>query len=159
MANAHRGETAFSAGGRDYYLVYGTWEIAEMQSALGFHRPDPFAPVTWEDVETKDGTKVRVELTWSERNARVLAAFDATFTNPGPGDLWKMVRIGLRRWEKANGKLGDAEFEAICDALGLVGLQGLHLQAVTNGLRASSPEDEADSKRAAAAASSISSGS
>ena len=153
MTNAHRGETAFSAGGRGYYLVYGTWEIAEMQSALGFHRPDPFAPVTWEEVEQKDGKKVRIELTWAERNQRMLTAFDGTFTNPGPGDLRRMVQIGLWRWEKANASLSDAEFEAICDALGLVGLQSLHLQAVTNGLRASSPEDEDAPKRAAAPAS------
>src|SRR3990172_3555067 len=123
MAIAHRGETAFSAGGRGYYLVYGTREIAEMQSALGFHRPDPFAPVTWEEVEQKDGKKIRVELTWAERNQRMLTAFDGTFTNPGPGDLRKMVQIGLRRWEKANASLSDAEFEAICDGLGLEALR------------------------------------
>jgi hypothetical protein len=159
MANAHRGETDFSAGGREYYLVYGTWEIAEMQSRLGFHRPDPYAPVTWEEVEQKDGQKVRVELTWAERNSRMLTAFDGTFTNPSPADLRTMVRIGLRRWEKLNGTLSEAQFESICDALGLVGLQTLHLQAVTNGLRASGPEDATEPKRAAAPASSTSSGS
>jgi hypothetical protein len=159
MPIAHRGETAFSAGGREYYLVYGTWEIAEMQSTLGFHRPDPYAPTTWEEVEQKDGQKLRVELTWAERNSRVLTAFDGTFTNPGPQDLRTMVRIGLHRWERLNGSL-DPQFEAICDALGLVGLQTLHLRAVTNGLRASSPEDEdVPKKRAAAPASSTLNGS
>ncbi len=50
MPNTYRGQTPFRALGREMFLVYRTQEIAAMQAALGFCRPEPltFKPETEE---------------------------------------------------------------------------------------------------------------
>lgn len=173
--NAHRGETPFRALGRDMFLVYGMEEIARMQAALGFRRPDPQLPVTIEVVPVserlKDGTLVvvldedtgepqtrRVVVDYAERHDRTIRAFDAAFMAPRVDDLVRCVRIGLRRWERTQPvPLSEHEFETLCDELGQVGLAELHARATLNGMRVpalSGSEDQDPNVPRAASASS-----
>lgn len=150
--NAHRGETPFRALGRDMFLVYGMEEIARMQAALGFRRPDPQLPTTIETVPLsrrledgslgavlgEDGQPAtrRVIVDYAERHERTIRAFDAAFMAPRIDDLIRCVRIGLRRWERTQpAPLTEEEFEMLCDELGQVGLAELHAQATLNGMR------------------------
>lgn len=159
MANEHRGETPFRALGRDYYLVYGTRELANIRTALGFRRPDPMAPTTIEDVESeievelpgepgkwqKQRQRKTITVGFALRNQRVLEAFEAVFMNPGPDELLIMVREGLRRWEKETGhQITPEEFEGLTDRIGELRL--LHFRAVSTSIRQSDGggEGEAD---------------
>jgi len=168
MANLVRGEVPFSAGGRDLFLAYGTREIAEVQAALGFRRPDPFQPDVAEEVDTpveeRPGVqkvdagglpvfrRLRVLVDASERQRRMLAAFEAALMNPDPEALLTFIRVGLRPWERQSGaKLSDEAFHAITQALGLVQLKTLHFQAVSFGSYLKG--EEADEGKAAGAAS------
>lgn len=153
MANQHRGQTPFRALGRDMYLVYGTRELAEAWSALGFRRADPLAPQLVEDRDepVRDGAtgdpvldeaglprfvRRRAFLDAAARQQRVQEAFDACFSNPEIPARRTCVRIGLQRWEKeAGARLPDDEFERMCDELGLDGLSALHVAAFINAVR------------------------
>lgn len=143
--NEHRGDVPFRALGRELFLAYRTSGLAKMQSALGFRRPDPLAAPTWEEIVTEEeledvtdpGKWVKTAVTkrqligFTERQARILSAFEAVFLNPGPGDLLVMVRIGLEPWEKQTGtKLTDEEFENLAIEFGQVGLRDLHFRTV-----------------------------
>lgn len=143
MANEHRGETPFVALGREMYVVYRTPELAAMRSALGFGRPDPLAAPRVEEIEVEEereveagkwekfAVKKRQVIGFAERQARLLAAFEATFMSPGPDDLMVMLREGLRPWEQVAGvKLSDEEFRRMVGELGFAGAQNLHLRAV-----------------------------
>ncbi len=158
MANQHRGQTGFRALGREMYLVYGTREIAEAWSALGFRRADPLAPPLAEerDEPALDKTtgnplvdetgpvfvRRRVLLDAATRQERVQEAFDAVFTNPEVPARRTCVRIGLRRWEREVGQpLSDEEFERLCDELGLGGLSALHVAAWINACRVPPAEE------------------
>jgi len=138
MPNEHRGEISFGALGRELFVVYGTREIAEAWSALGFRRPDPFQPVAFEEV---DGRRVRIG--FAERYQRVKDAFDAVFINPDPEALRKCIRCALGRWERQGGtKLSDVEFEQLCDEQGLAGLAKLHFTTYLSALKSSPVEGE-----------------
>lgn len=159
MANQHRGQTAFRALGREIYIVYGTREIAEVWSALGFRRADPLAPPVMEErdepaSDPKTGLAIRDEaglpvfvrrrvlLDAAERQMRIQEAFDAVFTNPDVPARRTCIRIGLRRWEKEAGQpLTEEQFEELCDELGLEGLNALHVAAWINACRVPPPTD------------------
>jgi hypothetical protein len=134
------------------YLVYGTRELAEAWSALGFRRPDPMAPPVAEewDEPLHDSTgaptldeqglprfvRRRGLVDVATRQQRVQEAFDACFTNPEIPARRTCVRVGLQRWEKEVGaKLSGDEFEALCDELGLDGLSSLHIATFVNSIR------------------------
>jgi hypothetical protein len=153
MANTYRGQTPFKALGREPYIVYGTREIAEAWTALGFRRPDPLAPPMVEDrdepmrdratgdpVLDEQGlqrfVRTRAYLDAAGRQQRVQEAFDACFSNPDVPARRTCIRIGLQRWEKEVGKrLTDDEFEQLCDELGVEGLAALHVGAFINAVR------------------------
>ncbi len=170
MPNAHRGETVFRALGREMFLVYGTREIAEAWTALGFRRPDPLAPATHEDVSVeevyeeepgKTAKRVvvrRVLVDFAARYERIKDAFDTVFLNPDPEALRKCIAIGLRRclasnpetvlleggrWEKRSG-LSDQQFDELCEQLTYSGLHALHVSTYLNCLRATPQADEGD---------------
>ncbi len=167
MANQHRGQTGFRALDREMYLVYGTSEIAEAWSALGFRRADPLAPPMAEErdepaLDRATGNPLhdeagpvfvrkRVLLDAATRQERIQEAFDAAFTNPEVPARRTCVRIGLRRWEKEVGQpLSDEDFERLCDELGLEGLSALHVAAWINACRvlpAKEPATEAGEGR------------
>ena len=133
MANLLRGEVPFSAAGRDLFLQYKTREVAEIQAALGFRRPDPFQPDTVEDVGvvlSTDpemlGTRQMI-IDADERQRRMVAAFEAAWMNPDPQAALVCFRIGLQPWERQTGtKLTDAAFHEIVDAVGLATLKLLN---------------------------------
>lgn len=159
MPNEHRGEVTFRALGRELFLVYGTREIAEAWSALGFRRPDPLQPVAFEEV---DGRRAKVG--FPERYQRTKDAFDIVFTNPDPEALRKILRIGLGRCERASGaKMSDGDFELLCDELGMAGLGALHVATYINALQSTpgaddgAAEDSDPNAQSAAPASSTSS--
>jgi len=146
VPNPHRGQTPFRALGREMYMVYGTRELAEAWSALGFRRPDPYAPPVaeeWDErAEGEDDRGLprfirrRGLVDAATRQQRVQEAFDATFTNPEIPARLTCVRIGLQRWEKeAGSRLTDDEFEKLCDELGLDGLSSLHIATFVNAIR------------------------
>jgi hypothetical protein len=153
VANQYRGQTAFRALGRELYLVYGTRELSEAWTALGFRRPDPLAPsiVEDQDVPVRDAAtgdpvldaqglpqfvRRRAFLDAAGRQQRVQEAFDACFSNPEIPARRTCLRIGLQRWEKETGtKLTDDEFERLCDELGIEGLSALHVAAFINAVR------------------------
>jgi hypothetical protein len=176
MANHHRGETSFRAGGRECFVVYGTREIAEIQTALGFRRPNPFEPPTYEDVqeeqtrELEPGKTVteivtkRIRVDYAERYRRVQDAFDGLWLNcfKDPGALRVCVRAGLQRWAAQaceGGKLTDEIFDAIADDLGLEGLAAVHAAAWMNASpdRPAGGEDSDPNPQSAESASSTSS--
>jgi len=179
VANQHRGQTPFRALGREMYLVYGVRELAEAWSALGFRRPDPYAPPLVEDrdepmrdPETDDPMldeqglprflRRRVYLDAAGRQQRVQEAFDACFSNPEIPARRTCIRIGLQRWEKeAGAPLTENEFELLCDDLGLEGLTALHVATFINAVRVPPMEgtqsESRDPKPSAVPASSMSS--
>lgn len=147
MANRHRGETPFRVGGREAFVFYGTRELAEMQSALGFRRPDPFAPaqIIEEDVRVDGGDgllRQKVLLDAKERQRRTLEAFDAALLNPDPVALFACLRIGMVRWEKANRPLTSDDWHGMLDALGLPRARQLHLEAILNSCFWTPPDEE-----------------
>lgn len=178
MPNPHRGQTPFRALDREMYLVYGTRELAEAWSALGFRRPDPYgAPIAEErDEPVRDPstgaqlldeqglgrfTRKRVLVDAADRQQRVQEAFDACFTNPEIPARRTCLRIGLGRWERETGaRLTDDEFERLCDELGLEGMSALHIAAFVNAVRVppvEGAEDRDPNARSAGPASSTSS--
>ncbi len=150
MANAHRGETPFKVGGRDLFVFYGTRELAEMQAALGFRRPDPFAPsvLIEEDVRLNGGDRVAhrsVLLDAKERQRKTLEAFDAALLNPDPEALFACLRIGVSRWEKAKSKILERdEWFEILNSLGLPKARQLHLEAIVNSCFFGTDQEGAD---------------
>jgi hypothetical protein len=178
MANIFRGEVPFKALGRDFFVRYGTREIAEVQAALGFHRPDPFLPEVAEEIdepvtEHVDG-KERPKLDASgqvfrrerrlvdadTRQRRMLSAFEATMMNPDPEAVLVFFRASLRPWERSEGhSISDATFHALVDALGMVRLKELHMGALAYGVYLKGLDqverEEGEGKAAAASASSI----
>jgi hypothetical protein len=129
------------------YLVYGTRELAEAWSALGFRRPDPLAPPVVEEWDEplrgepdEQGlprfVRRRGLVDAATRQQRAQEAFDAVFTNPDIPARRSCLRIGLQRWEKEAGvKLSDDDFERLCDDLGFEGLSSLHIAAYINAIR------------------------
>lgn len=161
MANHHRGETPFTVGGREAFVVYGTREIAEIQTALGFRRPSPLEPTRYEDVEVEKTTELepgktitqivteRVAVDFGERYRRVQAAFDGLWLNAFSDAtvLRTFLRHGLSRWAKGAckaGTLSDEEFEAIADELGVEGMYALHVAAWMNVSPTPRPQGEAE---------------
>lgn len=173
MANLIRGEVPFKASGRQLFVCYGTREIAEIQAALGFRRPDPFQPdvVEEEDVPVeedgqpkldKEGLQVfarrRTLVGAAERQRRMLAAFEACWMNPDPEAALVCFRIGLHPWERQSGtKLSDEAFHEIVRKIGLVRMKKLHYQAITFGSYLKGEEEdggEGEGKEVAASVSS-----
>lgn len=108
MANLLRGEVPFTALGCEMFVQYGTRELAEAQTALGFRRPDPQQPDLAEAVDEvveKDGVRTVQRLTVvvdaAMRQARMIKAFEACLMNPDPEAALIFFRIGLRPWERA----------------------------------------------------------
>jgi len=153
VPNPHRGQTPFRALGREMYMVYGTRELAEAWLALGFRRPDPYAPPVaeeWDELRRDPTTgepviderglplfsRRRGLVDAATRQQRVQEAFDACFTNPEIPARRACLRIGLQRWEReAGAKLSDDEFERLCDELGFEGMLSLHIAAYVNAIR------------------------
>jgi len=157
VANLLRGEVPFRAAGRDLFVCYGTRELAEIQTALGFRRPDPFQPDVAEEVDEpslKDGKpkldgkgmatfrKVRVLVDAAERQRRMLTAFEAAWLRPDPEAALVCFRISLRPWERESGaKLSEEEFHRIAQALGLARINLLHMEAIGHGIYLKGEED------------------
>lgn len=168
MANIIRGEVPFRASGRDMFVQYGTRELAEAQTALGFRRPDPHQPDVVEETDQpveelgEDGQsrvkrdeagvvyrKTRILVDAAVRQRRMIAAFEACWMQPDPEAALTCFRIGLRPWERKNGaRLSDEQFEAITRSLGLAKVHLLHLEAVSVGLYLKGEEEEGEGKAA-----------
>ncbi len=149
MANLNRGEVPFRASGRELFIQYGTREIAEAQTALGFHRPDPYQRDVVEESDEavqengkpkldKTGQQVfrrrRVLVDATERQRRMLAAFEACLMNPDPEAAMTFFRVGLGPWCRQTGvRLSDEGFWDIVKALGLTEINLLHFRAITYG--------------------------
>ncbi len=161
MANLIRGEVPFRAAGRELFLQYGTREIAEVQAALGFRRPDPFqADVVEEvDVAVEEGGKPKVDelgevfrrrrllVDASERQRRMVAAFEACWMDPDPEAAVVFLRYGLRPWERQSGaKLTEEAFHEIVRAIGLARMKTLHFQAIAFGIYLKGEEDGGESR-------------
>ncbi len=172
MPNTYRGETPFRALGREMFLVYRTQEIAAMQAALGFCRPEPLVKPTAEQVPAlnlrKNGfgqlehvldvdsralaaldaegspTMRTVIVDVKERRRRMVEAFDAAYMSPMASELLVMVRCGLGPWERDNGKLTDREFEQLCEDMGFAGLNQLHQESLQNSIATMLPAAESD---------------
>ncbi len=160
MANLIRGEVPFRASGRDLFVQYGTREIAEIQAALGFRRPDPFQPdvVQEVDIAVEEGGKPKVDelgevfrrrrilVDASERQRRMVAAFEACWMNPDPEAAVVFFRYGLRPWERQSGaKLTEEAFHEIVRAVGLTQMKTLHFQAISFGIYLKGEEDGGES--------------
>lgn len=168
MANLNRGEIPFRARGRELYLQYGTREIAEVQTALGFHRPDPYQPDTLEEIAEPvleggkpkldaEGMEVyrrrRVRVDAVERQRRMLAAFEACLMNPDPEATLVFFRIGLGPWQRATQtRLVDEGFYEVVRELGLNEIKLLHYKAITFGsyLKGEADEEEGEGKAGSA---------
>lgn len=164
MANLNRGEVPFKARGRDFYLQYTTREIAEAQTALGFHRPDPYQADTLEEVAElvrengqpkldAEGLEIyrkrRVMVDAVERQRRMIAAFEACLMNPDPEAAVIFLRIGLGPWQRAaNARLSEEGFQDIVRALGLNEIKFLHYKAISFGsyLKSEADEEEGEGK-------------
>jgi hypothetical protein len=166
VANLFRGEVPFKAAGRDLFVCYGTPELAEIQTALGFRRPDPFQPDRVEEVDepilerAKVGEKwverqkldeqqlpafrrTRVLVDHAERQRRMLAAFEAVWMQPDPEAALVIFRISLKAWERrVVTKLLDSEFAQIVRALGVTRINLLHMQAIAHGVYLKGEEEE-----------------
>ncbi len=161
MANLLRGQVPFKASGREMFICYGTREIAEAQTALGFRRPDPFQPDTVEEVGVQAGKDpggrptFRVEqrlIDAPERQRRMLAAFEAVLMNPDPEASLALFRVGLRPWTRETGqRLSDEQLAGVVDALGLVQIRLLHMQALSYGVYLKGEEQEENEGKAPAA--------
>jgi len=172
MANLLRGQVPFEAAGRALYLCYTTSEIAQIQTALGFRRPDPFQPDHVEEVDVpvmekvgdkggvrqkrdEKGPVFRLErkvIDAAERQARMISAFEACWMRPDPEASLIIFRIGLRQWEREKGtKLTDAGFDEIAQALGLGEINLLHMQAVAHGVYLNGQESDEGKAPAASA--------
>lgn len=174
MANPIRGQVPFKVLGRDFYIQYGTREIAEVQAALGFRRPDPQQPDTVEEVDVPvyldgneerpklddDGQQVfrrqRVLVNARERQRRMLAAFDACIMNPDPEAKVAFLRVGLRPWQREHpGRQYTEEWlQGIVQALGLTRIGMLHLEALAQGCYLTGEEADDEGKAEAASVSS-----
>lgn len=157
MANLIRGEVPFRAAGRDLFVYYGTREIAEVQAALGFRRPDPFQPDVVEEVDVaveEDGTpkldaaglptfkRTRVLVDATERQRRMLAAFEAAWMNPDPEAALVCFRVGLKAWERQSGaRLTDEAFHEVVRGAGLAQMKTLHYSAIVHGSYLKGEED------------------
>jgi len=162
VANLIRGEVPFRALGRELFIQYGTREIAEAQTALGFHRPDPYQPDVVEEVDEaveekgkpkvdKAGLQVfcrrRLLIDAGERQRRMLAAFEACLMNPDPEAALVFFRIGLGPWQRQSGThLSEEGFQDIVRALGLAEIKLLHFKAVTFGAYLKGEEEEGEGK-------------
>ena len=169
MANPIRGEVAFTAGGREMFVQYGTREIAAAQAALGFHRPNPQQPDVAEDVDVPvyaDGRpkldsrqrpvfrRQRVLVDARERQRRMIQAFDACLMNPDPEASVAFLRVGLHPWQRSTGsKHTEEAVQEIVQALGLERIRLLHMQALSLGcyLTGEEAEEEAEGKAETAA--------
>jgi hypothetical protein len=153
MANLIRGEVPFRAAGRDLFVQYGTREIAEAQTALGFHRPDPYQRDVVEEVDEAVAGKVdeaglqvfrrqRVLIDAAERQRRMVAAFEACVMRPDPEASVVFLRVGLQPWQRSTGtKLSDDDVWAIVNGLGLAAINLLHWKAISNGSYLKGEED------------------
>lgn len=166
MANIIRGEVPFRAAGRDLFVCYGTREVAEVQTALGFRRPSPHQPDVAEEVDEPveelgaDGQrkpktdalgvvyrKVRVLVDAAVRQRRMIDAFQAVWMQPDPDAALVCFRVGLQRWERQHGvKLSEQDFGAIVQALGLARIHLLHMEAVSVGLYLKGEEEDSEGK-------------
>lgn len=183
MANAIRGEAPFTVrGGEERFICYGTREIAEVQSALGFRRPDSQQPDVVEEIDEPifdtsgpkevgagmlgvpkqktDGKgrpvfrRTRVLVDAKERQRRMIAGFNACLLNPDPEAVLTFFRIGLGPWQrKLSVKLDHEAIMKIVDSLGLTRIQLLHQQALSLGCYLFGDEIEADEGKAQGAAS------
>jgi hypothetical protein len=163
MPNMNRGEVPFRAAARDLFVCYETPEIAAIQAALGFRRPDPFQPDVVEEVDEpvteKDAKgfpkpkldekglavfrRTRILVDAAERQRRMIAAFEAMWMQPDPEAALVIFRIGLRPWERQSAtKLSDDAFLEIARALGLARINLLHMQAVAHGVYLKGEEDD-----------------
>lgn len=177
MANLFRGEVPFKAAGRELFACYGTRELAEIQTALGFRRPDPFQPDKVEEVDEPVVERVKVDEDWAERQKlddqglplfrrtrvlvdhaerqrRMLAAFEAVWMRPDPEAALVIFRISLKPWERrVVTKLLDSEFAQIVNALGMTRINLIHMQAIAHGVYLKGEEEEDGEGKVAGAAS------
>ena len=172
MANLLKGEVPFKAADRDMFVRYGTPEIAEIQAALGYRRPDPFQPDIVEEIDVAVEEKGRPKLDdaglavfkrerllvdASERQRRMMRAFEACWMDPDPEALLVFFRAGLKSWERLSGTaLTKDAFREIVDALGLARLKILHIQAITFGCYLQGAEDGGEGAGKVASAESVS---
>lgn len=167
MANQSRGQVPFRALGRDLFIQYGCREIAEIQTALGFRRPDPFTPDVVEDVDEPvagpggaqkvddKGVPVfvrrKILVNAKERQRRMLVAFDACLLNPDPEAAVGLLRVGLRPWQRETSqRLPDELFGRIVDSLGLERIKMLHFEALSSGVYLAGEESEGKAESTAA---------
>lgn len=174
MANENRGEAPFTVrGGEERFICYRTRELAEVQSALGFRRPDPQQPDVVEDIDEPvfdtsgpkavgaipkqktDGKgrpvfkRTRVLVDAKERQRRMIAGFNACLQNPDPEAVLTFFRIGLGPWQRKLGvKLDHESVMNIIDSLGLTRIQLLHQQTLGLGCYLFGDEIEADEGKA-----------
>lgn len=173
MANIIRGEVPFRAAGRDMFVCYGTRELAEAQTALGFRRPNPHQPDLVEEVDQpveelgEDGQsrlkqdaagvvyrRTRVLVDAAMRQRRMIDHFEACWMRPDPEAALICFRVGLRPWERRTGtRLTEEQFDAITRQLGLAKIHLLHMEAVSAGLYLQGEEEEESGGKVAGVAS------
>jgi len=163
MANLIRGQVPFKVAGREYFVQYGTRELAEAQGALGFHRPPPQPDVLEEvDVPDVDGQgrprvddqlrpvfrRQRVLVDAAERQRRMIASFEACLMNPDPEASIEFLRVGLGPWQRSEGvRLSMEQVHDIAQGLGLTRLRLLHMKAISLGAYLTGEEAEEDAGR------------
>lgn len=165
-----RGQVPFRAAGREFFLQYGTRELAEAQAALGFRRPSSQQPdiVEEADVVVEDSRgqpklddegqptyrRQKVLVNAVERQRRVIAGFEACLLNPDPEAVIAFIRIGLRPWQRSQGvTMSEEQVQEIVNAVGLTRLRLLHMEAISLGsyLTGDELEEESGSGKAESA--------